>query len=32
MGLQLGPEEIFTKYGISLNVGTLNQNFAVTNE
>jgi hypothetical protein len=24
---RLGPQEIFTKYGISLNTGTLNQDF-----
>jgi hypothetical protein len=31
-GLQLGPEKIFTKQGISLNMKTPDQNFTVTNQ
>jgi hypothetical protein len=31
MGLQLRPEEIFNEYRISLNVGTLNQDFTAFN-
>jgi hypothetical protein len=31
IGLQLGSEEIFNEYGISLNVGTLNQDFTACN-
>jgi hypothetical protein len=29
IGLQLGPEKIFTKFSISLNVRTLNRDFTI---